>query len=229
MPSVVEQYIEKLNSKKEITKTTFAEQQVSEAHASKIFDIDLMINEALKSNNQQVMLENERKNDLTYHKRIMKKHFYNEKTLLKKRISNQFNVDSDTHGYLFESAIQSKKSGLFAKRQGANNYTFGWDVFNDDSLYRAYNKRTKKMEDELKNNPELYNELTDEQKLERMAEDIEEQIAKRGQFSRRRMFIEEKDVDYINDRNRKFNEKLERNYSRYAAEIKGNLERGTAL
>ena len=43
------------------------------------------------------------------------------------------------------------------------------------------------------------------------------------------MFIEEKDVDYINDRNRKFNEKLERNYSKYAAEIKGNLERGTAL
>ena len=46
-----------------------------------------------------------------------------------------------------------------------------------------------------------------------MAEEIEEQIAKRGQFSRRRTFVEEKDVDYINERNRKFNQKLERNYS----------------
>ena len=62
-----------------------------------------------------------------------------------------------------------------------------------------------------------------------MAEDVEEQISKRGQFSRRRMFIDEKEVDYINERNRKFNQKLERNYSKYAAEIKGNLERGTAL
>jgi hypothetical protein len=43
------------------------------------------------------------------------------------------------------------------------------------------------------------------------------------------MYIDEKNVDYINERNRKFNEKLERNYSQYAAEIKANLERGTAL
>lgn len=72
-------------------------------------------------------------------------------------------------------------------------------------------------------------QLTEEQRLELMADDIEQQIAKRGQFSRRRMFVDEKDVDYINDRNRKFNEKLERNYSKYASEIKANLERGTAL
>ena len=49
-----------------------------------------MINEALKDNNQAVMLENERNNDLTYHKRMMKRQYYNEKTLLKKRISNQY-------------------------------------------------------------------------------------------------------------------------------------------
>ena len=71
--------------------------------------------------------------------------------------------------------------------------------------------------------------MTEDERLERMAEEIEEQIAKRGQFSRRRMFVEEKDVDYINERNRKFNQKLERNYSKYANEIKANLERGTAL
>jgi hypothetical protein len=41
--------------------------------------------------------------------------------------------------------------------------------------------------------------------------------------------VEEKGVDYVNERNRKFNEKLERNYSKYAQEIKDNLERGTAL
>mgnify|MGYP002634233970 FL=1 len=72
-------------------------------------------------------------------------------------------------------------------------------------------------------------QITEDQRLELMADDIEQQIAKRGQFSRRRMFVEEKDVDYINGRNRKFNEKLERNYSKYASEIKANLERGTAL
>ena len=43
------------------------------------------------------------------------------------------------------------------------------------------------------------------------------------------MFNEGKDVDYINERNKVFNEKIERNYGRYAAEIKANLERGSAL
>lgn len=62
-----------------------------------------------------------------------------------------------------------------------------------------------------------------------MADEIEEQISKRGQFSRRRAFLDDKEVDYINERNRRFNEKLERNYAQHAAEIKANLERGSAL
>lgn len=102
-------------------------------------------------------------------------------------------------------------------------------MFNDDSLYRAYTKRAAKLERELKDNPSLLQDMTPEEKKARMAEEIELQIAKRGQFSRRRQFIEDKDVDYINERNRKFNEKLERNYSKHASVIKGNLERGTAL
>jgi hypothetical protein len=38
-----------------------------------------------------------------------------------------------------------------------------------------------------------------------------------------------KDVTSINDRNRKFNQKLDRNYAKFANQIKGNLERGTAM
>lgn len=42
------------------------------------------------------------------------------------------------------------------------------------------------------------------------------------------MFIEDEAVTYINDRNRIFNKKLKRNFGAYAADIKSNLERGTA-
>ena len=62
-----------------------------------------------------------------------------------------------------------------------------------------------------------------------MAGEIEAQIEKRAQFSRRRTFNDEKDVTSINERNRRFNDKLERNYSKYSNEIRGNLERGTAM
>lgn len=40
------------------------------------------------------------------------------------------------------------------------------------------------------------------------------QIAKRKNFHRRRMHDEDKDITYINERNRKFNEKIDRSYSK---------------
>ncbi|GAB6025085.1 pre-mRNA-splicing factor syf2 [Chamberlinius hualienensis] len=65
--------------------------------------------------------------------------------------------------------------------------------------------------------------------VERMVEDLEKQIGKRAKFSRRRLYNDDADIDYINERNRIFNEKLERNYGQYTSEIKQNLERGTAV
>jgi pre-mRNA-splicing factor SYF2 len=41
--------------------------------------------------------------------------------------------------------------------------------------------------------------------------------------------FEGSDVSYINQRNKRFNQKISRNYDESTAEIKQNLERGTAL
>ncbi|XP_046674124.1 pre-mRNA-splicing factor SYF2 [Homalodisca vitripennis] len=65
--------------------------------------------------------------------------------------------------------------------------------------------------------------------IERMVEDLEKQVAKREKYSRRRMHNDDADIDYINERNMKFNEKLERFYGQHTTEIKQNLERGTAV
>ncbi|XP_056014584.1 pre-mRNA-splicing factor syf2-like [Ostrea edulis] len=65
--------------------------------------------------------------------------------------------------------------------------------------------------------------------VDRMVEDLEKQVKKREKYSRRRTFDEDADIDYINERNMKFNKKLERFYGTYTAEIKQNLERGTAV
>ena len=55
------------------------------------------------------------------------------------------------------------------------------------------------------------------------------QVDKRAKFSRRRAHDDGADVDYINERNMKFNKKLERFYGNYTKDIKDNLERGTAV
>jgi Mg2+ and Co2+ transporter CorA len=62
-----------------------------------------------------------------------------------------------------------------------------------------------------------------------MAREIEEITEKRNQYSRKRIEDDSKDVTSINERNKAYNKKLERNFSKYANEIKGSLERGTAM
>lgn len=52
---------------------------------------------------------------------------------------------------------------------------------------------------------------------------------RREKFSRRRKHYEGRDIDFINDRNKNFNKKIERAFGKYTQEIKANLERGTAL
>ena len=92
-----------------------------------------------------------------------------------------------------------------------------------------------------------------EEAKSRLVAAVNEQIAKRKNFHRRRLLFsfqlknflfkiftkllfsifrihdEDKDITYINERNRKFNEKIDRSYSKYTQEIKQNLERGTAI
>lgn len=98
-----------------------------------------------------------------------------------------------------------------------------------------YNKVKEKVGEEtfyLKNSeqtPKSSLTVDSKQGVERMVEDVNKQIELRGKRSRRRRFDDEADVDYINERNMKFNKKLERFYGNYTEEIKQNFERGTAI
>lgn len=65
--------------------------------------------------------------------------------------------------------------------------------------------------------------------IDAMVNDLEQQMMKRKSFSRRRTHNDDADIDYINEKNARFNKKLERFYGEYTAEIKQNLERGTAI
>lgn len=65
--------------------------------------------------------------------------------------------------------------------------------------------------------------------IDNMVKDLDRQIMKRKSFSRRRTHNDDADIDYINEKNARFNKKLERFYGEHTAEIKQNLERGTAI
>lgn len=64
--------------------------------------------------------------------------------------------------------------------------------------------------------------------IDRVVTDVNKTIARREKSSRQKTINEEDDITYINERNRRFNEKIGRFYDKYTKEIKENFERGTA-
>jgi cyclophilin family peptidyl-prolyl cis-trans isomerase len=198
---------------------------------SRLEAIKLKLNEARKQNNQAVLEEERKLNDPTYDKvQRAKKWHEKKKELLEENTFKGIDEDKD---YLNTTAIRAE-STLGKRGAGKKGETFGWDVFNEDSLFNAYKKRLKAMPhykevyDQQKQDPSG-DFAPSEERLQRLVDDMQEQEKKREKFSRRRAFQEDEDIDYINDRNRVYNKKLERAFGKYAADIKLNLERGTAL
>ena len=141
-----------------------------------------------------------------------------------------------------ESAEDAEQAYEKRKKKPA---AFGWDVFNQKSLYNAYKKRTKQIDVNMEeyekakaNNPEFYREgdslqhgvapPVSEAGIDRMVKELEDRKEKAANFSRRRRDRDET-FGAINDRNAHFNRKAERAFGKYTKEIKQNLERGTAL
>lgn len=146
--------------------------------------------------------------------------------------------------YLAETAESVENRERKKKKKCGD--AFGWNVFNSEALYRAHDKRLK----DVKFHEDEYNEqkvqedqlafygdiskpilghVPSEDAKERLAEAIEKHNAKRKDFSRRRMYVDDEDRNYVNERNRHFNQKIQRAYGAYTAETQQNLERGTAL
>ncbi|CAK4627557.1 hypothetical protein LEN26_011657 [Aphanomyces euteiches] len=134
-----------------------------------------------------------------------------------------------------DAEVKTKKSLKKEKQKAA----FGWEVFNQDSLYNAYKKRLHTLPTEktaqtapAKEYDELEygkNDTATEEGLDRLVAELGNRAEARKKFSRRRQHYDSEDVDYINNRNRVFNKKISRAFDKYTVEIRQNLERGTAL
>jgi cyclophilin family peptidyl-prolyl cis-trans isomerase len=196
----------------------------------KLFELRLKVNKARKDNKREVAEEHQRLNSKK-NPDSRRKDFMERKAAWEEDIKQRgeegdepwMHETAESFGYR-EKKAKSKKAA-----------PFGWEVFNQDSLYNAHKKR---LEETRKNEDLTVREVNDlayfeahepsAADKERMAAELRATQERRGKFSRRRPHYEDKDVDSINDRNEVFNRKVKRDYDKYTAEIKANLERGTA-
>jgi len=68
-----------------------------------------------------------------------------------------------------------------------------------------------------------------EDAIDRMVSKLNQDIDKKGKFSRKRTNEDDGDITYINEHNKVFNKKIARYYDKYTKEIRDSFERGTAL
>jgi len=197
----------------------------------KLFELRLRLNQARKANKREAAEEHQRLNSKK-NPDSKRKEFMEKKAAWEKELKDR-GEDGD-EPWMHETAESFAYREKKAKSKKAA--PFGWEVFNQDALYNAHKKRleaTRKNEDlsVREVNDLAYFEAHEPSAAdkERMASELRATQERRSKFSRRRPHYEDKDIDSINDRNEVFNRKVKRAYDKYTAEIKANLERGTAL
>ncbi|KAK0603732.1 hypothetical protein LWI29_008052 [Acer saccharum] len=208
----------------------------------KMFELRLKMNEARKANQTAMIAEKKRIEAPAESRGISKQKWLEER---KKKIGKLLDANGLDMKNAFMLDTQEAAEAKYKKWE-KDPAPFGWDVFNQKTLYNAYKKRTKNVNIDLEEynkmketDPEFYREASSlqygkapkisEDKIDKMVKELKDRDEKRKSFSRRRKFHDDKDIDSINDRNEHFNKKIERAFGKYTLEIKNNLERGTAL
>ncbi|XP_066991764.1 pre-mRNA-splicing factor SYF2 [Anabrus simplex] len=231
-------------AKLDIPETSSAS-SVSEKYADRmkrLRDLHIMRNEARQLNHQEVVAEDKR-NKLPANWEARKRR---AEWILQddesRKVAEEKGEDYDRLKLLNVGALEAE---ILDRKKKKKNPDTGFADY-EQATIRQYNRLVKNIKPDMESydrqrekvgeafyggkNTILHGLHEDSKEgIDRMVEDLEKQISKREKYSRRRMHNDDADIDYINERNMKFNKKLERFYGEHTTEIKQNLERGTAV
>ncbi|XP_022081764.1 pre-mRNA-splicing factor SYF2-like [Acanthaster planci] len=213
-----------------------------EERMKRLKELHLRRNEARKLNHAEVVEEDRRLKLPANHEAKRKRAEWILQDDEKRKEAEAQGQDYDRLKLLDVSA---EEADILEKKRKKKNPDQGFADY-EQASFRQYQRNTKQMKVNMeeyqrqkeKMGDDMYpgrdtimqgNYKDSEEGVDRMVKDLEKQIDKRSKYSRRRAFNEEDDIDYINERNMRFNKKAERFYGKYTTEIKQNLERGTAV
>lgn len=217
--------------------------ELKEGRMARLRELHLRRNEARKLNHQEVVEEDKRNKLPANHEKKRDRLEWEVEDDRKRQECKGKGVDYDKVKVLDVQADHA--DGMHRKKMKKTNPDEGFSTY-EAATARQYSRLTQQMKPDMDSYVKQIEELGEEvynaqstvihgthkpsrDATSRMVMDLDKQIKKRAKFSRRRTHDEDDDVDYINQRNAKFNKKLERFYGGYTAEIKQNLERGTAV
>ncbi|CAM9812431.1 unnamed protein product [Ectocarpus sp. 6 AP-2014] len=202
----------------------------------RLFKIRLKMNKGRRANKKAVKDEYNRLSDPGYAAKMRTK----EKEEAKKRWEAEMKERglSKDEAFMMETAQSADITAQQNNKKEKHKAAFGWNVFNQDALFKGYKKRLDKLPKAKAGSESARMEDTaeygtrddaDSKGMQRVVDELVEKGKRKEAFSRRRSEHSATDIDYINDRNKHFNKKIKRAYDKYTVEIRQNLERGTAL
>jgi len=221
----------------------FAADLKKEDRLKRLRELQMKRNEARKLNHSEVVEEDKRNKEPANIEAKRKRLEWEELEAKRKKECKEQGQDYDRMKLL---DIQADEAERMSHKKKKPNTDTGFSTYEEMSA-RQNTRLTKSMKPNMKEYNEKKEKMGDafyadvntlgleemhkdtEEGIDKMCTDLEKQIEKRAKYTRRRTHDEEADIDYINTRNAKFNQKLERFYGKYTTEIKQNLERGTAL
>lgn len=181
---------------------------------------------ASQSNFKEVLEENEKlKRPANYEKRLERTKWTLEEEE-EKRKAEQLGQDYELKKSLDMQAdeLERKERLKASKKRGDPGF-----IDFEEASKRQYGRLVKQIKPSTSDESDKAYQKDSKEGVERMVQSVKQQIEVRSKRSRRRRFNDQADVDYINERNMRYNKKLERFYGPYTDEIKQNFERGTAL
>lgn len=148
--------------------------------AGKLAELKLKMNQARKQNAQAISEENQRLKDPKYEKRRRRKE-WEESQAKKGEILKEKGID-ESKWYMDEPLIKSKaRYEKQEQKAGKKKLVYGWEVFNEDSLYKAQDRRNKSLRVDKEEYQRQMKEGTinesnaTEDKAQKLVEDIERQ------------------------------------------------------
>jgi cyclophilin family peptidyl-prolyl cis-trans isomerase len=222
----------------------------AEALRQRMRKLKMKMNQARQLNQQEVLREGERLGSVEGAAKARKRQMMQDKKAKeqewKARNSKAIEMaaTSGVDGkYLVEQADTSLKKALRKEEKAVANEFDINDYYNPQGMHRNYERNLKSLShaagplpqdgsDSISTfDPTMH--ISDEKRerlgARNLANEMKRRIEKQQQSKRDRVEFEGEDVSYINQRNKRFNQKIARNYDKATAEIRQNLERGTAL
>lgn len=220
--------------------------------------LQLKINQSKKLNHQQVLQEAERLSSKEAYKKhtketlkdnVMSKEKEQWSNIYEKNVSTLLERDGNNNNggktkkemkALVQSGSESLRLSHRKMEKNERNLYSSNDYYNPEGQFRNYERSLKSIysksdsRNDTTSAPTIGNNDQQEYQRERngakrLADEMKRRADKSEKRKQKEMDFEGTDVSYINKRNKHFNEKISRNYDKHTAEIRQNLERGTAL